>query len=64
MDEAAQLSEEFEGDYRPPDDAVATAPRVEIPGRPDHTMNIPPANSMQPENRIRVSSEHVDFLLR
>ena len=64
LDESAQLSEEFEGDYRPPSDAVATSPRVEIPGRLDHTMNIPPTNPLQPENRIRVSSEHVDFLLR
>ena len=63
-DDAAQLSEEFEGDYRPPADAVAAAPRVEIPGRPNHTMNIPPTDPTHGENRIRVSSEHVDFLLR
>ncbi len=64
LDDAAQLSEEFEGDYRPPADSVAAAPRVEIPGLPDHSMNIPPTNPSHPENRIRVSSEHVDFLLR
>lgn len=63
-DDAAQLTEEFEGDYRPPTDSVATAPRVEIPGQPDQTMNIPATNPLLPENRIRVSSEHVDFLLR
>ncbi len=62
--EADQLSEEFEGDYRPPGDGVAGAPRVEIPGWPDHSMNIPPTDPTRGENRIRVSSEHVDFLLR
>ena len=42
-------------------------PRVEIPGRDDVAdggMNIPPTEASHPENRIRVSSEHVDFLLR
>jgi sigma-B regulation protein RsbU (phosphoserine phosphatase) len=68
-DDAAVLSEEFEGDYRPSPDAQQRAPRVEIPGRESQNgsmgeMNIAPTEPSHPENRIRVSSEHVDFLLR
>ncbi len=47
-----------------PEDTVPTAPRVEIPGREDHAIDIAPRSAEHPENRIRVSSEHVDFLLR
>ncbi len=57
-DDAALLAEEFEGDYRP---APATAesdnglaPTQSEPGSPSPVL----------ESRIRVSSEHVDFLLR
>ena len=60
-DDATVLSEEFEGDYRPSPDAEARPPRVEIP---NHDMAIDPVSPAHPENRIRVHSEHVDFLLR
>lgn len=66
-DDAAVLADQFEGDYRPSPHAPTTAPRIEIPGGERNTageMNIPPTEPSHPENRIRVSSEHVDFLLR
>ena len=61
-------SEQFEGDYRPSPDALNGTVRVEIPegritGR-NEGMDIPPTSPSHPENRIRVSSEHVDFLVR
>ncbi len=67
-DDAALLSEQFEGDYRPSPDAQVGSIRVEMPE--DHIiarsegMDIPPTSPSHPENRVRVSSEHVDFLLR
>jgi sigma-B regulation protein RsbU (phosphoserine phosphatase) len=68
-DDATVLSEEFEGDYRPSPDAQLREPRIEIPDREPQAgksgeMNIAATEPSHPENRIRVSSEHVDFLLR
>lgn len=61
-DEANALSNDFEGDYRPsPNAEPQQPPRVEIPQR---DMVIDPVAPDHPENRIRVHSEHVDFLLR
>lgn len=59
-DDAAVLSEEFEGDYRP---APAFAePKQNFPAAQTgaNTTAVKPDQ----ESRIRVSSEHVDFLLR
>ncbi len=55
-DDAATLSEQFEGDYRPSGEASAVTSPVSIPAQ---TLPTP-----WTESRIRVSSEHVDFLLR
>lgn len=59
-DDDALLPDEFEGDYRPGPASVPAEPRVEIP-QTDSTGVLKPAAK---ESRIRVSSEHVDFLLR
>lgn len=56
-DDATVLSEEFEGDYRPSPALVASPSAGE-------DMVIDPVAPGHPENRIRVHSEHVDFLLR
>ncbi len=56
-DDAALLSEQFEGDYRPSEDGQDSLPHVEAP------LQISPLPGFS-ESRIRVSSEHVDFLLR
>ncbi|SDF20747.1 SpoIIE family protein phosphatase [Terriglobus roseus] len=62
VDEAETLSNEFEGDYRPSPGAQADDTiRVDIP---NHDMVIDPVSPNHPENRIRVHSEHVDFLQR
>jgi sigma-B regulation protein RsbU (phosphoserine phosphatase) len=67
-DDAAVLSEQFEGDYRPSPEATESGIRVEIPAghitARSEGMDIPPTSPSHPENRVRVSSEHVDFLLR
>ncbi len=62
-DDAALLSEQFEGDYRPSPSARPQEPQVEIPAK-NEGIDIPPTSPSHPENRIRVSSDHVDFLLR
>ena len=59
-DDDTLSSDEFEGDYRPSPDGVVTPPRVEIPTPVVAALLRPEAR----ESRIRVSSEHVDFLLR
>ncbi len=54
-DDAALLSEQFEGDYRPTEDVQSAAPAVKT---------LPQTTQTLVDSRIRVSSEHVDFLLR
>lgn len=61
-EEAETPSHHFEGDYRPSPGAQADdTVRVDIP---NHDMVIDPVSPGHPENRIRVHSEHVDFLQR
>ena len=50
--DAALLTDEFEGDYRPAPEQVAVQPEGEL------------SIATPPDSRPRVSSEHVDFLLR
>ncbi len=67
VDDAALLSEEFEGDYRPaPADGTnpAAAAAIEVSLSTEAGLPTGAPTLSTPDNRPRVTSEYVDFLLR